>query len=258
MAGQSLRGCRLADTLDDLSRRRRDEQEFLSMMAHDLRTPLTAIRGYAQLAAKYAQGSENNTLRTGLETIVAQVDRLAALTEMLLDVARVQTGRMALRRTAVDLGRAARAAASRAGSAHPSVVVEAPASGPMISADRQRIDQIFTAFLEFALERSTPDTPILIRIAVYGDQARLDVEDGGEPLAAYTQARLFDDLVAVRRDGQAAGLGRLDLLVARGAAEAHGGQVEVMAPVPPTERGTRLTAWLPLSPPQRDPRPTVE
>ena len=232
-----------------LERHQREHHEFVSLASHDLRTPLAAIRGYAQLLLRQGVAQENTMHRAGLETIVQQADRLAALTEWLLDVARIQTNRMALRRSTVDLGEAVRQAIlglqDRPGAA--AIRLETPDAGAPLKADAARLIQIAREFLQFALERSAAGDPVAVRIAADGAGARLEVDDSGPALDRDERRRLFDQLVADGGAGASRSLGRVGLFIACGAAEAHGGRAWVESPPPGAERGARLCVWLPAA-----------
>lgn len=112
---------RLRTRLEEAEQSRREHDDYISIMAHDLRTPLTSIRGYAQLMLRQARPRNDEppdpraeSLRNGLQTIIEQADRLATLTATLLDVARVRTGRVALHLAEVDLGQLTRDVAAQA------------------------------------------------------------------------------------------------------------------------------------------------
>ena len=233
---------------DALVRQRQMEDEFLSLMSHELRTPLTSIRGYAQLTIRQAKGPQFAPLRSSLETIMEQADRMTALTDVLLDVARIRTGRMALHRTTVDLGQVVRSVAERLRGAPegPPVEVVGPDGGPLIHADVGRVGQVVQAFAEYAAGRTGAGQRLFIRVAVEGDTARLEVEDEGDVLAGDERRRLFDHLVELAEDGHARSMGNVKLHIARGVIRAHGGRADVASPVPEADTGARLTAWLPL------------
>ena len=139
------------DAVAELEQRHRELCEFVSLVSHDLRTPLTAIRGYAQLLQRQTRDEAFAPLRANLTMIMQQADRLASYTELLLDVARLRTGRLALQLGAVDLAQVARAAAA---SLHPPAqVASEPTGGLVVDADAKRTHQIVQAMVTFAAER---------------------------------------------------------------------------------------------------------
>ena len=226
-----------ADTAEDGELHELDE--FISLLAHDLRTPLTSIRGYAQLLLRQRRDAPpDDSIAGGLRTIMDQADRLAAMTDILLDVSRVRRKRVALRRSDVNL-----AAATGLAIANTQVdaTVDGPESGPTINADAQRVQQVVATLLRYLRERGAQ---IRITLVDRGADAILTVQ--GEGLDAGGLASddaLFHRLV--QRDENAAGwqLAHPDLYVARGVAEAHGGSLDVQA----TKKrdGLRFTLTLP-------------
>jgi K+-sensing histidine kinase KdpD len=217
----------------------------VSIVSHDLRTPLTSIRGYAQLLQRQLPVDSPASLRLSLDMIVQQSDRLAEQTEWLLEVARVQTNRIALRRTAVDLEHVAREVLAE------SHAVGGPSRGAdeariVVDADLRRVRQMIHAMFEFASSRPAGAVPRL-QIDVVDGYGRLAFEDEGEALASDERAQLFEQLVRVSDDGAHRSLAHFGLVIAAGAAAAHGGRLEVESPLSESERGARLTLLLPLS-----------
>jgi signal transduction histidine kinase len=246
--GLALRALDCARRLAQAEEEQRAQHLFLSIAAHDLRTPLAAIRGYAQLLLRRPGPGETPQQRSGLQTIVQQTDRLASLTETVLDVARIQTRRLALRRVAADLGQVVRQVAGgvtgQPGAQQP-VRLMLPETGPSLSGDLARLTQITRALLEFGVGRSGEEQPVEVRLVADGGGALLIVDDSGPSLSDEERKSLFHRLVVGGEDGQSPALGQLSLYIARGAAEAHGGRVWAESPVPQRERGARLCAWLP-------------
>jgi K+-sensing histidine kinase KdpD len=185
------------------------------------------------------------SLRLSLDMIVQQSDRLAEQTEWLLEVARVQTNRIALRRTAVDLEHVAREVL--AGSA----TVTEPSRGAdeariVVDADVRRVRQMIRAMFEFASSRPARAAPRL-QIDVVDGYGRLAFEDEGDALSSDERAQLFEQLVRVSDDGAHRSLAHFGLVIAAGTAAAHDGRLEIESPLPDAEHGARLILRLPLT-----------
>ncbi len=215
--------------------------EFISLLAHDLRTPLTSIRGYAQLLLRQRRDAPaDDSIASGLRTIMDQADRLAGMTDILLDVSRVRLKRIALRRTDVNLASAVRLAIANV---HVDAAFDALDDGPMIDADAQRVQQVVVTLLRYLRDRAARiqlklvDRVNAVVLSVEGEGLRAN-GTGGEGAAA-----LFQHLV--RRADTAAGwqLAHPDLYVAHGVAEAHGGSLSVQATK--KKGGLRFTLTLP-------------
>ncbi|MGH2369322.1 MAG: sensor histidine kinase [Chloroflexota bacterium] len=238
-----------ATRLAECDRRQREHHEFLSIASHDLRTPLASIRGYTQLLLRQRDVSYTAVQRTSLETIIQQTDRLAGLTDVLLDVARIQTRRMALRLAMVDVGQVVRQAASGVQSqpGGPAISLLGPTSGPLLRADAQRLLQIAQALLDFATQRTAAGQLVEVRLTADAGGVRLAVDDPGPVLDPGERSRLFEQLTTAAGEGGSYAPGPVALYIARGAAEAHGGWVWAESPIPDRDSGARLSVWLPAA-----------
>src|SRR3954454_20265440 len=133
----------MTPTAGDFEERYRELCDFVSIVAHDLRTPLTSIRGFAQLLQRQARAQDGKSLRASLDTIVQQADRLAEYTEWLLEIARLETGRGALARPRVDLEHVAREVAPALGLAL--AFTRPNDDAPVVDADQRRVRHMVRA-----------------------------------------------------------------------------------------------------------------
>jgi signal transduction histidine kinase len=243
----ALRARVIAERLAEQEREQQEQQLFLSVAAHDLRTPLASIRGYAQLLLRQRQASYSAQQRTSLETIIQQADRLAALTEIVLDVARIQNRRLALRPVDADLGEVVREAAGAAQALprSPEIRLHLPDTGLRLQADPLRLGQIVRGLVEFAAARATREEGVEVSVTSEGEGLLLAVDDSGPVLDEGERLGLFSQLVERGEEGTSPALGPLGLFIARGAAEAHGGRAWADSPAPGRDRGARLNVWLP-------------
>jgi len=181
-----------------------------------------------------------------LHTILQRADRLADDTGWLVETARLETGRVALARTRVDLEHVAREVAPALGLAL--AFTRPNDDAPVVDADQRRVRHMVRAMLEFASERSaaTPVAPApIISFDVQDGFGRLIVEDNGASLTADERAGLFERLVLTSDGGRRRSLAHVGLVIAAGMAGAHGGRLEVESPVPGSDRGARLSLALP-------------
>jgi PAS domain S-box-containing protein len=230
----------------DITERRaveRMQREFLSMVTHELRNPVTSIRGYAQLMmrrGRYVEGAA--------EVMVTQAKRLERIIDDLLDVSRLEAGGLQLHREPVDLVALVRAAAEQAQAltrAH-SVRVEAP-DGPLVGQwDATRLQQVLHNLLSNAIKYSPDGGPIVVRVAAAAAEAQVSVTDQGIGIAPEALPKLFSRFFrtdAARTTGvQGLGLG---LHICKALVEAHGGRMWV-ASVP--GQGSTFTFTLPFHP----------
>lgn len=229
----------------------RMRDEFLSNITHDLRTPLTSIKGRAQLLQRQvARGSmpAPETLADGLAAIASTTDRMNALVGELIDLARLEDGRpLELARESVDLVALARRCAAeyeRAAGAPPIRVsaVEGSLCGQW---DPVRLERVMDNLISNAV-RYGSGGEIRIDLGRDGDAAILTVADRGVGIPAADLPRIFERFhrgsnVSGRIPGAGVGLAGVKQIV-----EQHGGSVTVESE---EGRGTTMTVRLPLAPP---------
>jgi signal transduction histidine kinase len=233
----------------------RAQDEFLSVAAHELRTPVAAVKATAQLVERsMARGHmEPERLVGHLQRISAAADRLGALIEDLLDVSRLRTGRVRLRPEAFDLRHLVDEIVSRytATETGHRFSLHAPHEPFVIQADPLRIEQVVENLLSNAVKYSPNGGPIALRLAPDGEGALLTVTDQGIGLPAGQEARIFE---AFGRGSNATaeqiqGLG-LGLAICRELVEVHGGRI--WATSPGEGQGTTFAMWLPAVAPAQD------
>lgn len=245
---------RLVVALRDTAARRRGEREradLVSTFAHELRSPLTSVKGFAAtMLAKWDRFSDQQK-KLMLETINADADRVTQLITELLDVSRMESGRLELRRQLVDLpDRVRRSFASQGGAGHAADRFQLRVLGPLpeVWGDPGKIDQILGNLVENAIRHGAGQIEVVITAAgpPDADGVEVVVSDHGEGIAPEIRPRLFSKFW---RAGHRGGTG-LGLYITRGLVEAHGGSVE--ADNTPSG-GARFRVWLPAGA-SRNPR----
>jgi signal transduction histidine kinase len=237
---------RMRERLAHLDRARR---EFVANASHELRTPLFALGGFLELLGD--EPLDEATQREFLDSMREQVERLTKLAEDLLDLTRIDAGRLRVERRPVELARLAEslvdefAAVARA-THHPLTVEDGTA---VAAADEERVRQIGRILLENALVHTLPGTPVRVRTGADAEHAFLEVEDGAGGIPSEGVTQLFERFY--RLDGTRASGSGLGLAIARELAELMGGRIEVRS-----EPGrTVFTASLPAAARAADPVP---
>lgn len=227
------------------SSEQRELDEFISLVSHDLRTPLTAIKGYAQLVLRQRRGQPDDSTTESLRTIVEQSDRLDEMTAALLDISRVRVGRVPLRLERVDLA----AVAERTLTQLPgggATLVSGSVGDLTIDADPTRIAQIIRTVAAYLTQRDGAGA-IAARMSRDSGAAHLEIEDDGAALEPAVRADLFDRLIEPALDRPTGWkIAHPELYIARGLAVAHGGSLSVESPASGADQGVRITLSLPL------------
>ncbi len=244
---------RLASALSHSEARQR---EFLLSVSHDLRTPLTAITGYAESLADGVIPPER--LAGVGEVIGAEAHRLERMVADLLDLARLGAQELTVNPVACDLvevvGEAAKVWERRCAAERVEFVVESPSRPVSVFLDPQRLRQAADGLLENALRVTPQGSPVVLATRTEGRTAILEVRDGGPGLTdadldvAFARSVLYERYRGIRQVGTGLGLAIVDRLVGR-----LGGTVEAGHA---SEGGARFTIRLPLAE-QSQPSPTA-
>jgi signal transduction histidine kinase len=204
----------------DLARLEAARREFIAKISHDLRTPLTAIKGLAT----NLQDTAPDGMQASLATIDEQTDRMIRLVNDLLTLSRLQRGELRLHRTEIDLVAVAHSAsvmisekARRMGVA---LAVDLPDQSPPVHADTDRLQQVALNLLDNALKATSPGGTVEICLVHTGSEATFTVTDNGRGLTEEEADRAFEPYF--RGAGGGAGLG---LTIAREIVDAHGGRI---------------------------------
>lgn len=202
----------------------RERAELVATVAHELRSPLTGVKGFtATLLAKWDRFTDEQR-RMMLETVDADADRLTRLITELLDVARLDSGRMELYRRVVDLAGVVERHVAHliaAGTSPDAFRIEQPAPVPDLWVDVDKIDQILANLLENAFRHG--GGVVTVRLEPSQGGAVITVSDEGPGVPPELVSRIFGRFWRDRRHG-GSGLG---LYIAKGLVEAHGGTIGV-------------------------------
>jgi len=200
---------------------------LLSSLSHDLRTPLTGIRGAAETLS---QPGLSEAIRDDLQqSIIQDTARMTKFLANITDMARVEAGVIAPRYQRLGLAGVLEEAVSRVpGAIYTSVHIADGASH--VLADAGLLEQVLVNILENAVKYSPPDSRILIRAERAGDRVRLSVADEGVGIPGGEIDAVFDSFFrASRGDRVAPGTG-LGLAIAKAFTEAMGGKISAQSP----------------------------
>lgn len=230
--------------------RRRAEHlrnEFLAVAAHELKTPLTTLSGHTQLLLRqiaHGQPPPAERMQRGLKTVAGQAERLGRLVNQLLDISRLEAGKLSLDRRPVDVA----ALLTRiVGDTQPRTdrhqfVLHAPAALDM-RLDPLRIEQVLSNLLDNAIRYSPAGGDITIELRRQDGVIELSVRDRGLGIPPSLRERLFDQFYQAHGDGYRSGLG-LGLFISRQIVELHGGTLRAEFP---EDGGTCMIICLPAN-----------
>ena len=228
------------EALRDLQERRED---LVRTISHDLRTPLTAIHGQAQLLVKRAD--QPDAVRQGATAIVTSANRMNVLIQDLVDMTRAESGHIRLERKPVPLLSFLEELRARFRWALDvdRLRLDVPDDVPPFAADHGRLERILLNLLTNALKYSPPGSEVLVRGRVAEGGVSIEVEDRGQGIDPEDLPRVFDRFYRSGRVRKTEGLG-LGLYISRLLVEAHGGTLTV-ASAPGV--GSTFTARFPFA-----------
>jgi PAS domain S-box-containing protein len=252
----------------DVTRERavdRMKSEFVSLVSHELRTPLTSIKGYVDLLVAGDVGDLAEEQQEFLGIVSSNADRLVALINNLLDISRIESGKVEITRSSLHLDQVfAEVAASfrpqvEQKQQHLTLAIEPGL--PAVSADADRLVQIVTNLVSNAHKYTPAGGDITVSARVAGPWVRVSVRDNGIGMSAEEQAQLFTRFFRGKgRLAREAGGTGLGLVIVRSLVELHGGELHVTSAL---GRGTTFTFTLPVatgaeSPPAPSARPPTD
>jgi PAS domain S-box-containing protein len=221
----------------DITRSREAEElrsTFVSVVSHELQTPIAIIKGYASTLAREDAHWDAATARERLGAIEEEADRLSHLVQNILYASRIQAGGLKMEPEELDLGEVTRSVVRRfrARSLALEVSVRLPSRFPLVMADRERIEEVLMNLLDNAVKyagregHARMDVRVDVRGQVTDDEVIISVRDNGEGIPLREQARIFDRFARLEntanRRTQGAGLG---LYICRAIVAAHGGRI---------------------------------
>ena len=248
-ARQAVQKLREADVRKD---------EFLAMLAHELRNPLAPIRVAAEVLRR--SNVEDERVRKASDVVARQCDHLTSLVDDLLDVSRVTRGLIELQMKPVRIRRVINDAIEQSGPALQArrhhLAIENASDSPLVRADEKRLVQALTNLLNNAAKYTPPEGHIRVRTVVEGNTACISVQDDGIGIEPEMTERVFDLFAQAQRtpDRSSGGLG-LGLALVKTLIELHGGSVACSSEG--LGKGSIFTLRLPLMQGASDQQPAV-
>jgi heavy metal sensor kinase len=231
--------------LDHLAVMQESQQRFIADASHEMRTPLTVLRGELEVALRHERSTAD--YRETLESCREEIDRLSRLADNLLALARLDSGARLELRESLDLGTLARETAERMSPRARELGVQLRVEATLalsIAGDRLALERALENLLENALRHTPRGEWVGIRVSQEGRLGVVEISDRGPGIAEEHRGRIFDRFYRVElsrsRDRGGAGLG---LAIVKSLIVAHGGTVEVRSQI---GQGSTFIVRLPL------------
>jgi len=239
------------DAKTEVKKLEKDRQlflEFLSMVAHDLKAPISAVESYLKVMLRGSPGPLTAKQEQWLDRSISRLDGMLELISDLLDVSRLETGQMATEMEMTSLQKVLEGCIDTArGIAEPNgikVVSDIGSDFPQIFASEIRLAQVINNLVSNAVRYTPGGGTIKLRASLKGKKILIEVEDNGSGISKEAMPRIFEDFYRGDRDTEGTGLG---LSICKRAVELHGGRIWAESPVPETGKGTRFSVTLPLN-----------
>ena len=240
----------------DISREKAIDQmksEFIGTASHELRTPMTSIKGAIDLVLSGFAGEVSADIRELLAIGQKNCERLIRLVNEILDIAKIEAGMIKLKFESIDpfipVEDGVRAVASFAGQHGVKVVMDHPVGLPAAVLDKDRIEQVVINLLSNAIKFSPDNGEVRVRVACDGPWFQCSVVDQGCGIAEPDLPKVFGKFQQVGDSPRMGGSG-LGLAIAKGLVVEHGGKIWVESQV---GRGSCFSFRIPLSGPERKP-----
>jgi PAS domain S-box-containing protein len=217
----------------DISQEREQEEQrstFISVISHELQTPIAIIKGYASTLARADAMLDQEALHSRLIAIEEEADRLNKLVANLLYASRIEVGGLQMEVAPLDLASLVEGVVRRFRAKSPdfTVAVDIPANLPTVMADRDRIEEVLQNLLDNAVKYSPERRTLTVACRATGDEVIVSVSDSGIGISLRDQEQIFNRFQRVgnrlTRSTPGAGLG---LYICRAIVEAHGGSIWV-------------------------------
>ena len=231
-------------TVEELRRLSALRADFVSLVSHELRSPMAAVIGSATTLQQRWRELRPEQRDSFLDLIAGETTRLAQLVGDVLDTSRIEAGTFSYAFGDVDVGRLVQDAVAAADIGQDEVGVVAAIRGPLpqVRGDAERLRQVIGNLVDNAVKYSPAGSEVRVAAYAHGERVFVDVADRGPGIAPEHQTLIFEKFGRATADGAGKPGTGLGLFIARSIVEAHGGSLDVKSAV---DRGTTFTLALP-------------
>jgi signal transduction histidine kinase len=231
-------------TVEELRRLSALRADFVSLVSHELRSPMAAVIGSAKTLQRRWRELTAEQRESFLGLIDHETNRLADLVGDVLDTSRIESGQFSYTFSDVDMGALVQESAAAAESGQDEIEIRSKIRRPLplVRGDRDRLRQVLTNLLDNAVKYSPAGEPVEVEAFAFDGRISVEVRDSGPGIAPEHHALIFEKFGRVTGEHAKPGTG-LGLFIAKSIAEAHGGTLEVHTR---DRRGTAFALLLPV------------
>jgi len=235
--------------LEEVKKINKRKTDFVSSVSHELRTPLTSIKGYASILLTGKLGSLPEDVRLRLEKINRHSDELVQFINDLLDIARIESGRMTMKKEPLELNKMIEEAADllsvQIKDKQITLTVDIAKDLPAAAADHNQIRRVFINLINNAIKFTPPGGKIIISTQKVNQDIQINISDTGCGMSEKEQAGLFQEFYRVDNpiNQQSKGTG-LGLALVKNIVEAHNGKIWLTSKV---DQGSTFSFTLPAN-----------
>lgn len=243
---------KIEEQISQLKKLDKIKSNFLNITSHELRTPISAIKGYIQLILKQKLGEINEEQKKSLEVALRNANRLDHLIQDILDISRLDSGTMRFipepTNVKIMIEETVETMQSSADAKHIKINTTVEEYLPDLTIDQERIKQVIINLLNNAIKFSLDNSSINVNIRKEQDDILFEVQDFGRGIPKDQHDNIFDAFYQVKANGdkRLGGVG-LGLAISRGIILAHGGRIWVESIL---GNGSKFTFLLPTKPVQ--------
>jgi signal transduction histidine kinase len=244
IAAQAAIAIRNAQLFESEREANRERDEFVSLVTHEIKSPLTSISGYVDLARESVSSSDPGAAVESLEVVKAESRKILRLVEDLLDSSRMEAGRFSLEWDEVDLEQLTEQVVGRyRRTSRRQIGLSVPEPLPKIDGDRTRLSQVVENLVSNACKYSSVESEIVVSLVSERDRVQLIVSDRGQGIPPEKLPRIFERFYRVEEGAQTAKGTGLGLYITRQLVQMHGGSIDVESK---PGVGTTFTVVLPI------------
>lgn len=228
IAAQAATAIRNAQLYESERLANQERDEFVSVVTHEIKSPLTSISGYAEIARQSVENADRDGVVESIKVVKGETRKILRLVEDLLDASKMDAGRFSLELESTDLEEIITTVVERYRRTLPQTIeFRVEGTVPELRADPLRISQVIDNLISNACKYSREDSTITVTLADRTDHVQIVVSDDGDGMSADKLPRIFERFYRAREgEAEVKGTG-LGLYITKQIVEMHGGSIDV-------------------------------